>query len=81
MNKYQEVRKTERSHGVAAPPVWKGSVVRNYKKLLWTSEGGNIQTLRDMLQMHVGSINIMIHALHRYVTRSKGGIDGSLDLS
>jgi len=81
VNKYQEVRKTERSHGVAAPRVWRGSVVRNYKKLSWTSEGGNVQTLRDMLQMHVGSINIMINALNRYVIGPNGGVEGISDLS
>ena len=49
----------------AAPRVWKGSFIRNYKKLLWTSEGGNIQALRSMLQMHVGSVNVMVEAVQR----------------
>ena len=38
----------------------------DYKKILWTSEGGNIQALRNMLQMHVGSISITVKALQRY---------------
>ena len=41
-------------------------MIRNYKKLLWTTEGGNIQALRNMLQLHVGSINTMVTALQRY---------------
>ena len=67
VKQYQEVRKRDTSPGATAPRVWKGSVIRTYKTLLWTSEGGNIQALRSMLQVHKGSISIMVEAIQRYM--------------
>ena len=84
VSQYQEVRKVEGKHRAGAPHAWKSSVIRNYKKLLWTSEGGNIDALRNMLQMHVESINVMVQALQRYAaagTASLGAhnaLDGPL---
>lgn len=38
-------------------------VIANYKTLQWTTEGGNISALRDMLQMHTNTISLTMQAL------------------
>ena len=80
VNQYQEIRKIEGTYRVSTPRVWKASVVRNYKKLLWTSEGGNIQALRSMLQLHVGSTNVMVQAIQRYAAARDTRLALEIDL-
>jgi hypothetical protein len=64
---YQEIKKSDggRDGMVATQKSWKKILVRNYKTIWWTSEGGNIEALRSMLNMHVNSISIMMQALQR----------------
>ncbi|KAL8791601.1 MAG: hypothetical protein Q9195_005806 [Heterodermia aff. obscurata] len=75
VNQYQELQKREGNYPVTTHRVWRTSVIRNYKKLLWTSEGGNIQSLRNMLQLHVGSINTMVTALQ---SQSLARLEGTI---
>ncbi len=65
VDNYQEIR-VPAGEGGATQRSWKSSVKKNYKKIYWTSEGGNIQALRNMLQMHLSSISLSIKALQRY---------------
>lgn len=65
VDQYQEVRRPDGSGSIAVQRVWKSIFIRNYKKIWWTSEGGNIQALRNMLQMHVSSITLTMQALQR----------------
>ena len=44
---------------------WKKLLVKNWKTVWWTTEGGNIDALRDMLQMHASSISLTMQALQR----------------
>ncbi|KAL9100582.1 MAG: hypothetical protein Q9163_004056 [Psora crenata] len=62
VNQYQEVIKPEGERG-SVQRKWTSSFLRNYKKMWWTLEGGNIQDLRNMLQMHVQSISVTMQAL------------------
>ncbi|KAL9129707.1 MAG: hypothetical protein Q9217_001910 [Psora testacea] len=62
VNQYQDVIKPEGERGNIQRK-WTSSFIRNYKKMWWTSEGGNIQDLRNMLQMHVQSITLTMQAL------------------
>lgn len=66
MDQYQEVQKPD-DEGSGGVRRWKPILIRNYKKIWWTTEGGNIQALRNMLQMHVHSISLTVHALQRWV--------------
>ena len=65
VDQYQDLRRPE--EGAVAARSWKPILLRNYKKIWWTTEGGNIQALRDMLQMHVNSISLTVQALQRWV--------------
>jgi hypothetical protein len=42
---------------------WSELVLANYKTLKWTTEGGDITALRDMLNMHTSTINLTMQAL------------------
>lgn len=42
---------------------WSEIVLANYKTLKWTTEGGDIFALRDMLHMHTSTINLTMQAL------------------
>lgn len=42
---------------------WSDLVLANYKTLKWTTEGGDITALRDMLNMHTSTINLTMQAL------------------
>jgi hypothetical protein len=42
---------------------WSELVLTNYKTLKWTTEGGDITALRDMLNMHTSTINLTMQAL------------------
>jgi hypothetical protein len=42
---------------------WSELVLANYKTLKWTTEGGDITSLRDMLNMHTSTINLTMQAL------------------
>ncbi|KAI9729948.1 MAG: hypothetical protein M1834_006145 [Cirrosporium novae-zelandiae] len=61
VNQYQEIKRTE--DGLTVQRSWKRVLIRNWKTILWTSEGGNIEALRSMLQMHTTSISLTIQAL------------------
>jgi hypothetical protein len=42
---------------------WSELVLANYKTIKWTTEGGDILALRDMLHMHTSTINLTMQAL------------------
>ena len=65
VDQYQEIRKPEGNASLAVQRVWKPIFIRNYQKIWWTSEGGGIDALRNMLEMHVNSINLTLQALQR----------------
>lgn len=64
VDRYQVIKKKERSGGgFAVERSWSDVVVANYKTFKWTTEGGDIDDLRNMLQMHTNSINLTMQAL------------------
>jgi hypothetical protein len=67
VTQYQEIKRSDGDGDgpVATQKSWKKILIRNYKTIWWTAEGGNIDNLRNMLNMHVNSISIMMQALQR----------------
>ncbi|KAI9762661.1 MAG: hypothetical protein M4579_000279 [Chaenotheca gracillima] len=64
--RYQELKPVsggDNSRGGNVQRSWKGILVRNFKTIWWTTEGGNIQSLRNMLNMHCNSISLTMQAL------------------
>ncbi|KAI9806341.1 MAG: hypothetical protein M1825_006456 [Sarcosagium campestre] len=63
VNRYQDIKSPAPDDGHRAERSWKQVLVRNYKTLWWTTEGGNIQSVRNMLHMHVSAIAMTMDAL------------------
>ena len=66
VDQYQEVRKPNEAGG-AVRRSWKSVLIKNYKTIIWTTEGGNIQSLRSILALHTQSLSLAMQALQRYV--------------
>ena len=65
VSQYQEIRRPDEAGGLATQRAWRSMLLRNYKKIMWTTEGGDIQSLRNMLAMHTQSISLTLQALQR----------------
>ena len=63
VSQYQEVRRSDEAGGLATQKSWRSVLLKNYKKIIWTTEGGSIQSLRNMLAMHTQSISLTMQAL------------------
>ncbi|KAK5018735.1 hypothetical protein BJ546DRAFT_453797 [Cryomyces antarcticus] len=63
VDQYKIIKRTETNGGYTVERNWSELVLSNYKKMKWTTEGGDIQALRNMLQMHTSTINLTIQAL------------------
>ena len=56
-------RPTNGGLGFSVDRQFSEAVMANYKTLKWTTEGGNITALRDMLNMHTNTISLTMQAL------------------
>ena len=63
VSQYQEIRRFDEAGGLATQKSWRSVLLKNYKKIMWTTEGGSIQSLRNMLAMHTQSISLTMQAL------------------
>ena len=66
LDQYQVVKKTRNSGGFAVERSWSDMVLAQYKTMMWTTDGGNLQNLRYLLQMHANTINLTTRAVQRY---------------
>ncbi len=62
---YQELKSPAGDRNTASSRFWKPLLIENYRTLCWTSEGGTIRDLRNMLHMHTNSISLTMLALQR----------------
>lgn len=63
VDRYQVIRKKATGQGFVVERSWSEAVIANYKSLKWTTEGGNLIQLRNMLRMHTNCINQTVQAL------------------
>ena len=63
VDRYQVIKKKDTGHGFVVERSWSTVVLANYRTFKWTTEGGDIQALRNMLQMHVDCIDLTMQAL------------------
>ncbi|KAF1974575.1 hypothetical protein BU23DRAFT_504997 [Bimuria novae-zelandiae CBS 107.79] len=63
LDQYQVVRKTRNSGGFAVERSWSDMVLAQYKTMMWTTDGGSLQNLRYLLQMHANTINLTMRAV------------------
>lgn len=65
VDQYQVIRKHRTVGGFAIERTWSDVVMAEYKTMIWTTEGGNIYDLKDLLQLHTIYITLMMQALQR----------------
>lgn len=68
VDQYQVIKKHRTIGGFAIERAWSDLVLSEYKTIIWTTEGGNLTDLRDLLQTHTSSVTALIQALQRLVT-------------
>jgi hypothetical protein len=49
---------------------WSRDLRRNWKKVEWTTEGGDLETLRSQLTVHTNSLNLILGVLNKSVSQS-----------
>ncbi|OCL01848.1 hypothetical protein AOQ84DRAFT_393390, partial [Glonium stellatum] len=62
LDQYQVITKQRTSGGFTIERSWSDLVLATYQTMMWTSEGGNIQALRNMVNMHTSTIALTMQA-------------------
>lgn len=63
----QVIKKHRTVGGFAIERSWSDLVLAEYATMIWTTEGGDLHSLRDLLQMHTSSVMLLTQALQRQV--------------
>lgn len=71
VERYQVIRKHRTSGGFAIERSWSDLVLAQYETIIWTTEGGNLLQLSNLLQMHTKSIRLLIEAVQRQAPRQQ----------
>ncbi|KAF2463984.1 uncharacterized protein BDR25DRAFT_104635 [Lindgomyces ingoldianus] len=74
VDRYMELDKNDGQRGQKK---WKDEVKKNWKKLLWTKEGGDIIKLKTTLSAHINGLNLALSAINkRYGREVKSHVEG-----
>lgn len=65
MDQYQVIKKHRTTGGFAIERSWSELVLSQYKTMMWTTDGGNIQNLRTILEMQKSTVALIMQALQR----------------
>lgn len=68
VDQYQVIKKHRTVGGFAIERSWTDLVLSEYRTMIWTTEGGNLQDLRNLLKTHTNSTTALMQALQRLVT-------------
>lgn len=66
IDQYQVVKKIQSPGGFAIERSWSNMVLSQYKTMMWTTDGGNLRNLQNLLQMHTSTATLLTQALQRY---------------
>lgn len=69
VDKYTELRSDSEEPGQAGGKRWRKELKENWKKVRWTTEGGDLDKLRGNLAVHIEGLNLAISAINRSVLR------------
>lgn len=64
VNKYMIIDNDSGSSG-SGKKRWREEIRKNWKKVRWTREGGDLTTLQHHLGVHINSLNLTIAVLNR----------------
>jgi hypothetical protein len=69
VDRYQVIRKHRTVGGFAIERSWSDLVLAQYDTIIWTTEGGNMHDLSNLLQMHTKSTSLLTEAVQRQGAR------------
>lgn len=67
VDKYTEIDPNVENPEQARVRRWQRDMVKNWKKIRWTTEGGDLDKLRSNLTVHINGLNLAFSALRRCV--------------
>ena len=67
VDRYMELDETRREIELDYRKRWRRDLLQNWKKIRWTTEGGNLDKLKNTLTVHINGLNMAITALNRSV--------------
>jgi hypothetical protein len=67
VDKYMEIDPNAKDPAQTGLRRWQQDVKRNWKKIRWTTEGGDLDKLRKDLAVHINGLNLALSAMHRCV--------------
>jgi hypothetical protein len=65
VNKYTELRSNGVQEDLMGYRKWRAEMRNNWKKVRWTSEGGDLDKLKENLAVHINGLNLAISAITR----------------
>jgi hypothetical protein len=68
VGEYMEIDPNAKDSGQTGLRRWQQDVKRNWKKIQWTTEGGDLEKLRNNLAVHINGLNLALSAMHRCVS-------------
>lgn len=68
VDRYQVIRKHRTVGGFAIERSWSDLILAQSDTIIWTTEGGNLHDLSNLLQMHTRSIRLLTEAVQRQVS-------------
>lgn len=65
VDKYTVIDPNAKNSSQTVVRKWQQDVKKNWKKIQWTTEGGNLNKLQNNLTVHINGLNLAVSALHR----------------
>lgn len=60
VEKYSSIRKSKYPDDAPIIKKWRKELKDNWKKVAWTTEGGDLATLRSQLTLHPNNLNLVL---------------------
>lgn len=70
VDKYTELKRDAKKPEPVGGKRWREELKQNWKKLRWTTEGGDVDKLRGNLNVHINGLNLAISAINSSQTKN-----------
>jgi hypothetical protein len=67
VDKYMVIDPSAANQCLTGLKSWRQDVKKNWKKIRWTAEGGDLDKLRSNLAVHINGLSLALSAMHRCV--------------
>ena len=65
VDEYAALKKSTEADETSLPRRWSKRLLRDFKKIKWTTEGGDLAVLRSQLMVHINSINVVLGVVNK----------------